>query len=767
VTTGPQINRAADARKPDQLIVNLNRADVRPWKQVFVGGSGTMRTIKVHPLDGTVVGGSDVSGPFYYDAKIAVPKDATVPTYGMPDQPWTMRPVGWRATLDHFGRDNEGLIHTDQLAFDPTNADKLFYVGGQEWRPGRGVLVTHDRGKSWWFSPLLRPDGKAVFITNASSSERLKVNPQNPQTVYYGSRRDGLYRSVNGGANWSAVEHFPDAQTTFSDYGSNWIQFATINGKPTTIVSAHPSNKDSKFTPGVFTSTDNGATWTRTDWPTGNIGVVDPAGTFLYVSSKKLMKVELATGKSTEITPMELGGKNPGWDYSPVAVSPENPDWIVVFTREYGQGRFFRSKDGGATWTQFHNDDWKGNNPRIVYEAPPYYPSLGGGAHPFAGVWDVTFDTKKPSRLWIAYWPGSLMCEDAWADKPVFRNMGEGHEEVCLFDLISPSKGAPLISGMMDVGGFVHHRLDVPPAQGLVGVAPEGPHGQKTPLEVTSLDFSEADPNLIVSGACWRYTPPPDGNGTGHARYSLDGGASWQKFATQPVPLAKDGRIAVAAGESKTVVWMPRLDKEIGVYFTRDFGATWTKSVGAPRGLVWPDMVFSFYKPLASDRVIDNQFYIYNKTDGRFFRSSDGGANFAHVSTLPSQGEAHTVYHRVQAVPGKGGEVWCALDDKGLFRSTNGGDSFTQLFGVEQAVDISFGAPMPGTSSAAVYIVGRIKGETDPALSVYRSVDNGQSWTRIDGPDLGWASVVAIAADRQVPGRVFVGTNGRGIYFSE
>jgi hypothetical protein len=201
VTTGPQINRAADARKPDQLIVNLNRADVRPWKQVFVGGSGTMRTIKVHPLDGTVVGGSDVSGPFYYDAKIAVPKDATVPTYGMPDQPWTMRPVGWRATLDHFGRDNEGLIHTDQLAFDPTNADKLFYVGGQEWRPGRGVLVTHDRGKSWWFSPLLRPDGKAVFITNASSSERLKVNPQNPQTVYYGSRRDGLYRSVNGGAN--------------------------------------------------------------------------------------------------------------------------------------------------------------------------------------------------------------------------------------------------------------------------------------------------------------------------------------------------------------------------------------------------------------------------------------------------------------------------------------------------------------------------------------------------------------------------------------
>jgi xyloglucan-specific exo-beta-1,4-glucanase len=53
------------------------------------------------------------------------------------------------------------------------------------------------------------------------------------------------------------------------------------------------------------------------------------------------------------------------------------------------------------------------------------------------------------------------------------------------------------------------------------------------------------------------------------------------------------------------------------------------------------------------------------------------------------------------------------------------------------------------------------------AFSVYRSTDDGQSWTRLDTDQLGFASVVSIAADRQKPGRVYVGTNGRGIFFAE
>lgn len=764
VGVGPTIDAAADNRPVASMEVRLLPPSPQPWKQVFVGGAGTVRTIKVHPRDGTVVTGSDVSGPFYWDARSRLPPNPTMPTTGFPDVPWTMQPTAWRATLDAFGREDEGLIHTDQIAFDPGDPNVLYFAGGKQWRPGSGILITRDRGRTWTRVQLLNPEGKPVFIDNASSGERLIVDPRKSSHIYYGSRRDGLYRSIDSGATWQRLDGFAPDGAQPVDYNIPWIQFADLPGKRVMILAAGGNKKDGTFKSGVFVSIDDGQTFTRTDWPVAGLGQVE--GTTLYLSSKRVHKVDLASGDVTEITPLELGpGKGKGWDYSPVAVSSENPDWLCVFTREYSEGRFFRSKDGGKTWQSFHSHDHRGPSPKMTFQCAPYYPTLG--EHTFNAVWDTTFDRNKPSRLWLATWPGVVMTDDAWAEKPVFRAMIEGHEEVCLFDMISPSRGVPLVSGMMDVGGFVHERLDMPPATGMLAVDPDGPHGQRAPLEVTSIDFCETQPEVIVTGVCWRYTPPPDGFGTGHARISTDGGNTWRKFPGEAAKGAKDGRIAINAQDPKNIVWMPRLDNDVGVYFTRDAGQTWTPSKGAPTGLIWPDLVFTFYKPLAADRTTGGQFYIYDKRDGRFYRSSDGGANWSHVARLPAVGAQHHVYHRVAAVPGQAGHVWAALEAKGLFVSTDGGTGWTKLDGVEYAVDVAFGPSLAPGGAMACYFIGRIAGESDPAFSVYRSDDQGKTWTKLDGPDLGFASVVCLTADRQIPGRVYIGTNGRGIYFSE
>jgi xyloglucan-specific exo-beta-1,4-glucanase len=740
----PDHNPAADARTISAVRITLLPPRPHVWDQVAIGGGGTVRAIRSHPLDGTVAIGADVAGVFYWDRDRA----------------------RFDAKLDFLGPEDYGTFHTDIIAFDPRDAATLFYVGGKEWKKGGGVLVTRDRGRTWRRGALVNPDGRPVFISNASTAPRLSVDPHDGRIAWYGSRRDGLYRTTDRGATWRNV---PVPGLPWNRLSVPWILplpgDAGASRTATWLAAFAPHGDASPVERGLYRTDDDGATWRKTDWPYAANGNLSPDGRWLLLSDKRLWRVALDTGAVEEITPLDLattGGKM--WGYSTLAASPDDSDRLVVFTRSHGDGACFRSRDGGATWERFDNHEWRSGK-RLVYEHAPYEAHVGGGCHVFNGVWDATFDAADPKRLWVAFWPGVLSSPDIWATPLVFRAMTASHEETCVFDLIAPARGAPLISGLMDVGGFVHWDITRQPETTMVGVKPEGPHGQMAPLEVTSLDFCEARPEFIVAAVCWRYHPPPDGRGTGHARYSDDGGRTWRTFPTkQPFPGAKDGRIAVSATEPDNIVWLPRHDSATGVWMTRDRGATWQPGEGAPGGLIWPDLVFSFYKPLAADRVRGGVFYLYDKADGRFYRSADGGARWRHVSRLPAQGAAHYVNHRVLALPGMAGHLLAALQEQGLFRSIDGGETWTRLADVLCAESVGAGAPPAADAPPTLWLLGTIGGETDPPRSVYRSDDLGASWARIDDASLGWPSESTIVGDRQTPGRVYVGTNGRGIF---
>ncbi|NLB69673.1 MAG: hypothetical protein GX804_08350, partial [Lentisphaerae bacterium] len=626
-----------------------------------------------------------------------------------------------------------------------------------------GVLITKDRGKTWTRAQLRNPDGNPVFISNASTAPRLAIDPDDGQLAWYGSRRDGLYQTMDGGHTWKNI---PVPGMPWNQLAVEWILALPAEDKTRPWLAAFkPYGKNSPVKQGIYKTDDDGTTWRKLDIPFAAIGNLSPDGRWLLLSDKKLWRVDLTSDTTEEITPLDLSttqGKM--WGYSTLAASPENSDWLVVFTRSHGDGAFFRSKDGGKNWERF--DNWEHRQgKRLIYEHAPYEAHVGGGCHVFNGVWDVVFDTAYPKQLWVAFWPGVLSSDDIWATPLVFRAVSEGHEEVCVFDLVTPSQGAPVVSGLMDVGGFVHWDTDKQPQTTMIGVSgPEGPHGQIAPLEVTSLDFCEAQPEFLVAGACWRYFPPPDGYGSGNARYSEDGGKTWRQFPAKPFPGAKDGRIAVSAASPDNIVWMPRHDSATGVWYTRDRGRTWHPSKGAPTGIIWPDLVFTFYKPLAADRKRDGVFYLYDKNDGRFYRSEDGGAEWRHVSRLPAQGGAHYVNHRIIALPGLSGHLFAALQEHGLFRSQDAGNTWVRLTGIDFAESAGTGMPSSGNTPPSLWLIGRIKGETDPALSIYRSNDLGASWTRIDDATLGWPSESIIAGDRQRPDRVYVGTNGRGIF---
>jgi hypothetical protein len=155
---------------------------------------------------------------------------------------------------------------------------------------------------------------------------------------------------------------------------------------------------------------------------------------------------------------------------------------------------------------------------------------------------------------------------------------------------------------------------------------------------------------------------------------------------------------------------------------------------------------------------------MYAFAAGTFYVSTDGGTGFTTAAAgLPAEGDV-----RFQAVPGIAGHVWLAGGKTGgaygMWRSTDGGGTFTQLAGVDEADNVGFGKAAPRRSHPAVFTSAKVRG----TRGIFRSDDAGRHWIRLNDDRHQWAWTGAVViGDPRVHGRVYVGTNGRGIIVGE
>jgi len=310
------------------------------------------------------------------------------------------------------------------------------------------------------------------------------------------------------------------------------------------------------------------------------------------------------------------------------------------------------------------------------------------------------------------------------------------------------------MSGLADVDGFVHEDLQQFPLTSF-----QGAHFQDT----VSIDSSELDPEFVVRAGTY-----DGGSPTGGAAFSLDGGGNWTLFSTYPVknnyPIG--GTVAVSA-TSHLVVWRPFLDT---AYVSKDVGSTWTKSIGAPIDnsscchRIGIDKAYPLL--LAADRVVGNVFYILD-WNGDFFRSEDGGYNWRKVSVIPGLRGGYKYY--IKACRHLQGEIWVSADWGGLWRSSNGGNSWQQIGQFERSWLVAFGQGRKNNSSIpAVYAFARQRiGHRD---GIFISEDMGVTWTPIIDPQRpylpGTDDPWSMAADPIKFGRLYLGTLGRGIYLA-
>jgi xyloglucan-specific exo-beta-1,4-glucanase len=114
-------------------------------------------------------------------------------------------------------------------------------------------------------------------------------------------------------------------------------------------------------------------------------------------------------------------------------------------------------------------------------------------------------------------------------------------------------------------------------------------------------------------------------------------------------------------------------------------------------------------------------------------------------------------------VPGRPGDLWLAAGNGLLYHSTDGGKTFTQVTSVGTVATLGFGKAAPGASYPAIYLTGIVGGEQ----GIFQSVDEGGSWVRINNDTQQYAWIgQTITGDPNVFGRVYLGTNGRGILYA-
>ena len=665
---------------------------------------------------------------------------------------WNPSTEQWIPLTDGFGQSKLFFPYVLSLATDAVNPEHLYLaVGGYvaSWAGNGAILISTNRGNTWTEVDL--PIKIGGNDDGHYTGERLQIDPNLSSTLFFGSQQDGLWKSVDSGTSWNRVISLTPTNLNFVCIDPTSGHFGTASQR--IIVGSMD------MTNNIQMSTDGGNTWA--------VGAGQPASFYpmrfalasnlLYVTyapvngqnpngatSGSVHRYNFTSGKWSNVSPPKGS-----YGFGGICVDKQNPSNLLAGTIDgysLGGDEVYRSTNSGSTWTGIlRNSNIDGSE--AVYTETNFEENW---------ISDIQINPFNSNEALFVTGYGVFMTEDltdADANKKVTWSFKDkGLEETVVLDLASPPSGPQLFSALADVNGFRYDNFDFSPTNGAFN--------PNFPIS-SSIDFAELSPNIVIRSHTQNYT----GDSGPRGSYSLDGGITWTRFASEPVGAVDSGVIAISA-DGKRIVWTPSGEGPYyspntgaGTYYSADFGATWIASTGLGTDL----------RPVA-DRVNPNKFYAYDAVNGTVYTSTDGGASFAISATgLPQLPNYDLGSASLKAVFGKEGNLWLTAgngtfpENGGLYRSTNSGASFTQITAVTESHNVSFGCAAPGQDYPAIYVVGTI----GSVYGFYRSDDNGTSWTRINDDQHQFGTVYSLAGDPKLYGRVYVGTGGRGTLYAD
>ena len=621
-----------------------------------------------------------------------------------------------------------------KLAIDPShNPPTLFAAVGDGFSAGRadplwiesyfakfGLWRSTDGGVHWIHVPGTT-FGCGLGGLISCPAEDVAIDPVNPNNVYVSIALTGVFRSGDGGQNWSMVS-FPGLTSA-----GGRTSLAVASSPPGTVY-AMVGDADGVEYDGFFKSTDAGVSWSASSvpsWPHPNgLELID--GTFADASSLNRFNYAQSFYDQTLI------------------VAPSDPTGATVL---FGGVGIYQTTDSGADWTFLAGNGGTHTDQHTLASAPDKHTiylgndggafkfdlnSISGGiasfsslndALPIGQIQSISLDPSTKERMLAGFQDnGSLLFDGKLAWELVAGGDG-GFQR---FDQVNPEFAYDTSSSFIlpaDILG-----IPVPVAQ--LARSTNG-----------GLLFDELAPTCSITFAMVLESDP---------------GAHFYP------PLAADPQV------SQRVLFGAHR-----IYVSKDGMLTWqvqepndltSGCVGGGCSLQDLEFVPSDNHRAWALSVNDGGgFKVFNTTQANL----DSGAAWSDVTgNLPFDTSA-TQATGIEVDPVQSQTAYLSIS--GFSAATGVGHIFrTNDFGATwtQADGVGGGSPLPDVPVLGLLVDKRKKRRNflyaAADIGVFRSVDGGKNWQAFN---LGVIPAVpAFDIEQSADGTVYVGTHGRGAY---
>ncbi len=557
-------------------------------------------------------------------------------------------------TWSNMGLTQTKTIH--RILINPLHPN-ILYVGtlGSPWgpNPDRGVYKTSDGGKSW---------RKILFINDTTGVADMIMDPSNPDKIIVamwqygrkpwtfnsGGSGSGLHITLDGGDSWTKVTEKDGLPS--GELGRIGLAIAT--NKPDIIYALVEAKKN-----GLYKSEDGGVKWSLVS--ERNIGDRPFYYAELYVDPKnenRIFNLYSSINRSEDggrtFAPVSDNMRGIHPDHHAFYIDPNNPDYIILGN----DGGLYISRDGGYTWQfmsglplgQFYHVNVDMQTPYKVYGGLQDNGTYVGPSAVwknsglrnsewqevfFGDGFDCMPRKDDPRYLFAMSQGGSLGYVDTETGKTQGIRPIHPEGKPIRFNWNAALAQNPFFDQGIYYGSqYVHKSMDLGQSWEIISpdLTTNDPKKQNQDKSGgLTIDATGAEnhctilaiaPSSIDQNTIWV------GTDDGNVQLTKDGGKNWMNMSSKIQGLPSGAWIPQIetstknAGEAYVVVnnyrqndWRPM------VFATKDYGNTWNKIVDEKKvnGYIWC---------ITQDPIESNLFFL--GTDEGLFLSFDGATTW-------------------------------------------------------------------------------------------------------------------------------------------